>query len=304
MKGDAIKLDAWERLRSGGSLGDLQLKLKDGRLDLSGLELTPPAEVRQYKLERAQVVEFERGLMIRGAKWRDLDFTGGRLEGLRLFECEIANCRFDRCRLQGMRLWASTISGTSFRNADLRKGALGGVDQGRRNCFLDVDFTDANLGQTMYTAAAFQSCLFRNSKLEKIDFQTSTFSDCKFEGELREVLFYRRAFNGEQFPPNEMDGVDFTRAKFRHVEFRGLTLDRALLPDDSELVIFQDFSSALDKLIGGLQPGGDLTDRKLLAFLGVHKKWAAPGRGVISLGDIADIVGAEGLRRFRELVAR
>ena len=302
---DPSKLEAWDRLRAGKSLDGLELKVRDDRIDLSGMELPAPTGVRQFKFDQARIMEFECGNIIRGAKWKNIDFTGSKLAGLRLLDCEIENCCFDECQLQDLRMWATSTSDTSFRNADLRKGALGGVENGKRNVFLRVDFTCADLRKTMYTAAAFDQCLFRNAKLEKIDFQTSTFSECQFEGELRDVLFYRRAFNGDQFPQNEMTNVDFTRAKLRHVEFRGLTLESVRLPENSEHLIIYNYAVTLNKVIADLLQRPDVASRKLLAYLSVIRKWATPMqvRGVLNLGDIADNAGAEGLRVFHELLA-
>jgi uncharacterized protein YjbI with pentapeptide repeats len=302
----AAKLELWDRLRAGNALNGREMKSREGRVDLSGLELPAPKVVNQFNFGRASVAQVEPTATIRGVKWQNLDFAGSRLGGLRLFDCEIINCSFDSCHLQDMRIWSSKILETSFRGADLRKAALGGLEKGQRNVFSKVDFTEADLRQTMYTAAEFDQCIFRNAKLVKIDFQTSSFSDCVFEGELSDVLFYRRAFNGESLPPNEMKNVDFTRAKLRHVEFRGLNLDRVRLPSDSENIATSSHSATLDKLIGSLQSHQDTTGRKLLAFLSVLRKWAAPGeaRGVINLGDIADIAGAEGVDRIRKLLAQ
>jgi hypothetical protein len=41
--------------------------------------------------------------------------------------------------------------------------------------------------------SSFERCLFRDTNLKKVDFQTSNFSDCRFEGELREVSGGRAA---------------------------------------------------------------------------------------------------------------
>jgi hypothetical protein len=71
------------------------------------------------------------------------------------------------------------------------------------------------------TAAAFEGCLSANTKLDNVDFQTSTFVECRFEGDLHGVVFHRRGFKGEAYPPNEMRDIDFTRARLREVEFRG-----------------------------------------------------------------------------------
>src|SRR5262249_25160709 len=146
----------------------------------------------------------EPGVSLQSAKWRNLDFTGSKLNGLRLFGCELVNCRFDRCQLRDLRVWATNFKTCGFVDANLRKSVLGGVQNNERNNYTEVDFSGADLRETVYKAAGFDRCTFRNTKLEKLDFQTSVFTSCVFEGELRDVLFYRQGFEGEAFPANEM----------------------------------------------------------------------------------------------------
>lgn len=304
MISESLNLEIWDRLLQGKALDGLALGTKEGRLDLGGLVLPEPSVVRRYQTSVAAVAEIEPGAIFHRAKWQNLDFTGSKLNGLRLFGCEINNCRFDNCQLQDLRLWSTKISETSFRSANLRKAALGGVQDGKRNVFSGVDFTEADLRQTAYTAAAFNRCIFSNAKLEKIDFQTSTFSECQFEGELLRVLFYRCAFKGEAFPANEMVNVDFSRAKLRYVEFRGLSLDRVRLPNDAEHIVIKNYPAALDKLIAALQQQSNLASRKLAAYLGVFRKWAAPNQvqGVLNAEDLAEIAGPDAVNSVRELL--
>src|SRR5439155_22335378 len=123
---------------------------------------------------------------------------------------------------------------------------------------------------------------FRDAKLVKIDFATSTFVDCQFEGEIREVLFWRSdlftrpGFPKNTFPPNEMVNVDFSRAKLRWVEFRGLKLDRVRLPSDREHLVIRDFATVLDRLMDALRQQGDRTAKMLIAVFEGYRKWAPP----------------------------
>lgn len=304
MISESLNLEIWDRLIQGKPLDGLALAVKDGRIELGGLELPEPSVVRRFRVQGVSMAEIDPGAVIHGAKWRNLDFTGSKLSGLRLFGCELTNCRFERCQLQDLRVWATTITECSFKGANLKKSALGGVQDGKRNIYTGVDFSDADLRETVYKAAAFERCVFRGAKLAKIDFQTSTFTDCVFEGELHDVLFYRRGFEGEAFPANEMVNVDFSRAKLHDVGFRGLTLDRVKLPQDADHIVIKNVPATLDKLIAALKQQGDTTAKQLTAFLNIDRKWIAPNQaqGVINTQDLAETISEDGVNRLRELL--
>jgi len=301
---DSLNLEIWDRLYQGKRLDDLSLPLRDGRFDLRGLWLPDPTVVRRYQTPIANVTEIDPSAVFRRAKWENLDFSGSKLNGMRMFGCEIHNCRFDDCNLEGLRWWSMTITDTSFRGSNLRRAALGGVQDGRRNVYRRVDFSEADMRETAYTAAAFERCTFRHTKLVKIDFQMSSFKDCIFEGELNDVLFYCRGFKGESYPPNEMINIDFSRAKLRRVSFRGLTLDRVEFPNDGEHLVIKNFSSALETVTDALQKQGDMLSKKLIALLEIRRKWSVPNQaqGVLNRQDIIEVVGQEGLERLENLL--
>jgi uncharacterized protein YjbI with pentapeptide repeats len=300
MTSNSLKLEAWNRLLNDEPLDGLSLPRSGGRLDLSDLALPGPKVVQQWQTPLANVTRIEPGGTFRHVKWRDLDFSGSRLNSLRFYESEVINCRFDRCQLRDLRLWATTIRDRSFNNADLRDSALGvatleqGPLKGKRNIFAGVDFTEADMRGTVYVAAAFEHCIFRNAKLIKIGFGTSSFVDCQFEGELREVIFWRsdlfaRGFPEDAFPPNEMLNIDFSLAKLRWVEFRGLTLEGVRLPKDREHVVIKDFASALDEMIGILGQQADETARVLVAIFQGARKWSPQNAtGVLNTQDLTE----------------
>lgn len=293
-----------DRLTRGEPLDGLPLGIKDGRLDLGGLILLKPRPKRTFQFSGVPVTEMGAAVTIKGAKWRNLDFSGSKLACLRLFEAEIANCRFDRCQLEDLRIWTTTFRECSFIAANLRSAVLGGVLDGKRTSYTNVDFSEADLRETVYQAAAFEGCIFRNCKLQRVDFQTSTFVDCVFEGELRDVLFYERGFQGESFPKNEMINVDFSRAMLHDIGFRRLSLDRVKLPNDSEHIMIRDAADTLDRLTTALNAQGDTTARKLAAFLNIDREWrpANQAQAVINIQDLEETVGADGVDRLRHLL--
>jgi uncharacterized protein YjbI with pentapeptide repeats len=311
----SLKLEGWRRLANDQSLADLSIPPKNGRLDLTGLVLPEPRIVQRWQTALANVAQVELNGVFRKARLRNLDFSGSKLPSLHFTECEISNCIFDRCDLRDLRLCDTTFRDCTFHKANLRDGALGaatvsGPFAGKRNSFIGVDFSKADLRKTVYVAADFERCLFRNTILDKVGFGTSTFVDCQFEGELREVLFWRsdlfaRGLAENAFPPNEMKNVDFSHARLLDVEFRGLTLDQVKLPLDDEHIVINDLPMVLDKIISALHGQADETARVLTAYLGIVRKWAVPGaRGVLNKRSIAEAVNGEAVERLVTLIEK
>jgi uncharacterized protein YjbI with pentapeptide repeats len=296
--------EVWSRLVSGRPLDDLGLPVVGGRVDLRGLAAPEPSTVRQYTTPTANVKELGNLVVIQGARWTNLDFTKGQLKSLRLHDSKIENCCFDGAKCSDWRIWGTSISNTSFKTADLRKAALGGVDGVRRNAFYRVDFTKADLRQTVNKSADFVDCTFSDSKLVKVDFQGSVFVNCAFSGDLVEVSFHRTAFGGEKLPPNEMLNVDFANARLRSVEFRGLDLDTVTLPDDNEHIIVHDYARTLDHALVALKERSDMGSKQLAAYLGVYRKWAGRSqkKGVFHRGDLIKASSEEAVAEFLRIV--
>jgi uncharacterized protein YjbI with pentapeptide repeats len=301
-----LNAEVWNRLVCDKPLDSLGLGSKDGRVDLNGLTLPELRVKRTFEFNGIPIEEIESAPFVKCAKWKSFDFTASKLKHLRLTECELSDCLFDGCQLEDLRVWATTFRECSFTRANLRGAVLGAVENGKRNVYSGVDFSGADLRRTVYTAAAFERCNFRYSKLEGIDFGTSTFRDCVFEGELRDVVFYRRGFKGESFPPNEMLNVDFSQAKLHDVGFRGLTLEQVKLPDDSDHILIRNVTVTLNRLIGTLNQQDDATAKKLVAFLNIDKEWRPAGQvqTVINIEDLAETVGDEGVDRLRGLLGQ
>jgi len=311
---DSAKREAWQRLVNCESLKGLPLSKNNKRVDLSGLELPEPQILERWQTALANVERFEPNGRFYGVTLENLDLTGSNLQALHFSDCEIRNCCFDHCNLRGLQLRATTIRECTFREADLRGAPIGvaavsGPFAGRRNSFFKVDFSGADLTNTVYVAAAFRECDFSNAKLVEIGFGTSAFADCKFEGELRQVQFWRsdlfaRGYPEDAFPANEMVNVDFSNARLRDVEFRGLMLGRVRLPNDEDHIVIKNFANVLDELISALMQEGDQTAKVLIAYLGAYRKWTVPGaRGVLNKLDFA-VAGEDAVDRVLGLLRK
>jgi uncharacterized protein YjbI with pentapeptide repeats len=288
----------WEQLVQGRPLGDAGVPKIGGRFDLRNLHVAEPHAVRTVRMPLWDVTVLGGVTSIEGASWQSIDFSSSQLSGLRFLDCQIGNCVFDRCRMGDLRVWRTDFANVSFRYADLRDAVLGGTSEndGRRVTFHDVDFTAADMRGTIYGAAEFLRCKFNHARLNKVDFQSSTFTDCSFEGELREVMFYRRGFRGERFPPNEMKRVDFRRAKLRWSEFRGLDLDEVSFPTDEDHIVIDNYPETLDRLLAHFRGRSDVGSRALATCFEHEKKWLGSRQrvGVLNKHDLIESGGADG----------
>ena len=296
----------WSRLLTGKPLEDLHLPVVDGRIDLRGLVAPEPAVLREYATLRANVKELQNLVVIRRGRWKNLDLSRSKLAHLRFHDSTIENCLFDEAKCADWRIWGTSVSNSSFRGADLREAALGGIENEKRNSFYNVDFTKADLRKTSYFSSDMTRCKFSNTRLSNVDFEGTVFVDCSFEGILDEVLFNRFGFQGETFPPNEMRGVDFRGAKLRWVEFRELDMDRVHWPEDDEHIILENYPETLDRLLTIWGSRSDTSARQLAAAFEVRRKWIGPKQKVdiVSKVDLIEIGGEEAVLDVLRVIGR
>jgi len=298
---DAKLTDAiWDRLVTGKRLDDLGLPLRDGRFDLRGLAAPEPSRgPPRFTTASMQVRELRGVRDIRGVRWAQLDLSKARLHSLRFHDCIIEDCSFEGADCQDWRMWGNEISRTTFRSANLRDSALGGLSDGKRNRFHQVDFTRADLRGTSYVSAEMVECVFDHTNLTKVDFNGTVFAKCRFAGELREVEFYRHARGQEALSPNEMREVDMRDANLRWVEFRNIDVGAVLLPEDDGHLVIHDYVATLDRTLDALKGRSEPWARGLAAVLANSRKWALPGQkvGVFHRADLGED-GARELLRF------
>jgi uncharacterized protein YjbI with pentapeptide repeats len=297
---------AWEQLIRGRPLDDLGIAKIDGRLDLRNIHVADPYPVKKMASPVGEVTFLGGITDLKNARWLSIDFSGSQLSGLRLSDSEVQNCLFDRCRMHDLRVWRTAFSNVSFRGADLREAVLGGTSESntKRNSFHNVDFTGADMRRSIYSAAEFVNCRFDHARLEKVDFESSAFTDCSFAGEMDEVIFNRVGFRCERFPPNEMKRVDFRRAKLHYCEFRGLDLDDVLFPEDDNHIVIDGYPEVLDRLLAFFRGRFDLPSQKLVGKFEHHKRWLGSRQrvGILNGQDLRGAVGGDHLRTVLEII--
>ncbi len=291
------------RLIGRRSLKGLPLGTVDGRIDLRGLRIEDPEILGVFDTSfgRATGLDVQR---VQGARWKNLDLSGSYLSSLRLYECRIENCVFDDSICPDLRMWATQVTDCSFRRANLREASFGGAIGNSFSVFTNVDFTSANLREVMSAVARFDRCLFRNARLEKIDFQGSIFVDCIFEGLLSDVMFYKHGYKGGHFPPNEMKGLDFRNAELRDVGFRNLRLDTIKPPSNDKHILIKNVGLNLRHIIAALESHGNADTLKLAQFLRGGLKWTPEHQvwGIIHRKAFIETFGAAAVAKLEAIL--
>ena len=118
----------------------------------------------------------------RGARLQHVDLSGAELSGLRLFDCSLVDLRLDRVRLTDFRVGRTLFERINFEGADLSEAVLGPWLDGKGNSYRHVNFSGADLRGIVCPAATFIDTVFEGTRLDGVDFQSSSFTRCRFAG--------------------------------------------------------------------------------------------------------------------------
>jgi uncharacterized protein YjbI with pentapeptide repeats len=239
------------------------LEMVQGRTDLRGIPLSAtPATIGDKDDPSAGVV------------WDSLDLSGAQLDHLRFFAGHIVNCTFDTASMTGLRAWATEITDSTFRRADLRNSALGTGEWNRvRNTWRRVAFDRANLRDVTFTAAILDQCTFEriSKQLMLIDCEIH---DCTFRGELGTLVIAGR---GHRYPVDPAAlSADFRDAKLREFSIEGYKINKVRLPPQDDIVVVHNYPSVLRLAAAWLRrPGATEAERRHAGVFDYRLK--APG---------------------------
>jgi len=237
-----------DRLKKGRSLDDLQLGKLADRFDLTELPGSPTRGSARGAVGGLLVEQVHGLVEIRRRTLSRIDFTRAKLNGWRLRDCEILDCKFDRGHCSEWILWNSTVRECTFSGTDLRGGMLGTYPEGGRVKWQRVSFVDADMRSASAYGAIFEDCDFSNARLDEVNFHQCDFVRCRFAGNMEEVFF-----DGRRLPDravaHEMDSVDFQNAHFVSVDFRGYSLQNTMLPRDPDVFPIRHFPCVARRVI-------------------------------------------------------
>lgn len=295
-----LSKDVWSRLLRGKTLDDLGLPKEDNRTVLEGLESPDPLIIKSLPQFGVNLVNNR--LIIENVMWRNLHFKKSRLNHVHFMRVDFSNCIFQESHCKQWGLWYSRISHCAFQKVNLR-GAVLGSCYSKRNEYTDTTFANSDLRDVINLSSRFVGCSFINNNLMKAA-MSSSYIECKFEGELREAEFNWN--NDDKDPDIEYTNLDLSKAKLRHTMFRKINLDKIRLPEDDEHVIIYNYKAALDRLIEAMKLKGDVKSRSIAAYFGFHRKWLHPDqtRGYVSREELKEVLGEEDTRMIIEILTQ
>ncbi|NEC66604.1 pentapeptide repeat-containing protein [Streptomyces sp. SID9727] len=252
-------------LEHGGDLRRVAPRRVGGRVDLRGLES------QAHRSDSVLVSAANLAL-------KDIDFTGSSIPGLQLERATVSNCVFDYANIDGMECRGTDFEQCSFTKASLRNAQLSTPSDKKYSVFTRVSFSRTDLRGAGCQDASFDHVTFDKASLGAISFRGSNFIECTFSGTLQKVVFWNISMTGRKVPSNSMDGVDFTAATLRDVEFRGIDLSRVTLPEGDPHVTVGNYGCTMEKAINMLPVKDQPFTYGLRAYLAAELRLSHPQR--------------------------
>lgn len=252
------------RLLGGRELRGLGLDKHDGRVDLRCLPAPEPQRLRRFETRGWFVEELGGLLTFRGVELVGLDLSEALLQSLRFHDTSLMDCRFERTLCRDWRMWGCRVTDCGFAGADLRGAAVGTWHDNRRNEWRRIDFSRADFRVGVSWGALYEDCGFAAAKLTSVEFGQCTLVRCRFAGPLRGVLFDGRPVPDRPFG-GRLEDVDFTDALFDEVEFKGMHLDRTVLPADPDVRLIRHYRCVVERALTLLEGDESLAARRMRA---------------------------------------
>lgn len=264
-------------LPSGTEITVSPFGLFEGRIDLRGLQL--PREIR-----------------IRNLRIHNADLSNSSLSGSWIESSSFSDVLFNDASLKDIADHGNSFTNCDFIGSDLRQAALGY----RGSQYNNVRFTETDFRKAVFIRPEFNNIDFTECRLDGIDFNASSFSECNFRGPVKEVWFrgnYAFSHQEEQFGParkNKMKNVSFFHANLDGVTFSNhCDLSSVILPQDSSCIKYENWPKQLIRLINDFEYKTDDASKEVMIFAKAHLIHAETQQAyILSKHDLINDYGA------------
>src|SRR5438445_8380964 len=168
------------------SLGLTQLA--DGFVDLRNLSLATPPLAWAIRVGQGSITRRPTRPVFERLTLEKIDLCGSKIGESLWEDVQLRSVRFTNADLHNADFSSGIIEDVSFVDANLEGSIWGmqGLDGPRVS---GVDFSGAKMFPSTYGHPLFRNCLFSRAKLDGVNFRSSRFEYCVFEGIMRNVQF-------------------------------------------------------------------------------------------------------------------
>jgi hypothetical protein len=219
-------------------------------------------------------IYFDNKTVFKKAKITNVDFSYSVFDGVILDGCRIDGAIFEMCDCIRMLQYACHFNNCRFVKSKLSNSGFG-IHGGRYDNIL---FEEVNFNGAIFFSPDFFRCVFKNCKMNGIDFSASHFDQVKFVGKLDDVWFRGespRPDMQKQLKKRRLNPmvVDFSEAYLWFVTYSdNCDLSKVILPKDGQHYLIGDVRGVIQWLEGEVAKIDDLNTRKFVEkFIVLYK---------------------------------
>lgn len=216
-----------------------KLEMYSGRFVIDSFDVQNAAAFPNNLLKNLKLRYFSRSHITKWKSYKRLHFKNCNLSGVTMLGGKIEGCVFEACNLDRISFFGTAISNTRFEDCSLKSAHMGGhIPVLRQECsFEQIEFDCSNLEASTHSDEKYTNCIFRNCRVDGVEFRGAVFKDCKFTGKLRNVLFERDyAFGKRTSVHNTMLRCDFTSCLLVNTYFRNIDLDKSMFSSTEDMI--------------------------------------------------------------------
>lgn len=168
--------------------------------------------------------------LIEDMSFENLELINADLQEARIMNSSFSGCLFKELNIEGVKFYPSSLfTDCTFVKLDFTRSTM----ISHEGKFIKCKFKNCKIKNLDFDFTRFENCVFENCVLEKINFNASSFSDCKISSKLKDVTF-NGIYNTNQSNFETLVNVDFSDSDFGdYVTFNNCDLSTVTPPENT-----------------------------------------------------------------------
>lgn len=210
---------------------------------------------------------------IKNCVFNDIDFSFSSFKSTWIKNTKFHNCRFNKVDFSGFSDHGNLFDSCNFFDCKCNNAGIGYDGSTFNNCI----FERCNYSKTVFIRPEYTKSFFKDCKINRLDFNASSFENCFFEGKLNDVWFrggfpLQSDYEYYGIPKlNEMKNVSFEKAELRDITFsNNCNLSTVRVNNNSKYYIFNIWEKRLKFLLSGVCEWSIQERKEVDIFVNTH----------------------------------